>query len=210
MQRLKLWAGLFGGLLVLALAVASMASAHGGDTTKIHSCVNNNSGTIKIVSPSTSCGNGETALDWSQGVTPADLAPLQAQIAAAQAQINQVQAQLSAQIAAGDGQLQGQISNLQQTVQSQQASIQSLQGQVNSQGAQITQVQGQLTAQINQVQTQLAAQIAAGDSQLQAQISTQGLTIGQLQAYDAALKNMLQQWHGAIINSIGNVLSPVP
>src|SRR5215213_7675750 len=106
MQRLKLWTGLFGGLLIVALAVVSMASAHGGDATRIHSCINNNSGAIKIVSPSQACNNGETALDWNQGVTTADLAPLQAQIAAAQAQIIQVQAQLAAQISAGDTALQ--------------------------------------------------------------------------------------------------------
>ena len=185
MQRLKIWAGLLGGLLILALAVASMASAHGGDANKIHSCVNNNSGTIKIVSPSQGCSNNETALDWNQGVAPADLAALQAQIAAAQAQINQVQAVLSAQIAAGDQQLAAQINNLQQTVSSQAAQIQSLQAQVNSQGNQI--------------------------SNLQQAVSSHSNSIGQLQGYDATLKGVLQQWQSAInaqFNS--NVLLPVP
>src|SRR4249919_1216558 len=103
MQRLKLWAGLFGGLLILAFAVVSMASAHGGDASKIHSCVNNNSGTIKIVAPTATCSNNEMALDWNQqSASPADVSALQAQIAAVQGQLSSVQTALQSQIAAGD------------------------------------------------------------------------------------------------------------
>ena len=133
-------------LLILALAVVSMASAHGGDANKIHSCVNNNSGTIKIVSPTATCSNNETALDWNQGVAPADLAALQAQIAAAQTQMTAMQQQFAAQIGSLQQQLSAQISNVQQTVNSQQAAIQSLQGQVNSQGINSTTIQQVVTA----------------------------------------------------------------
>jgi hypothetical protein len=61
--RLKLvaLAVVVGGVMALAPA----ALAHGGDVNKIHSCVNNSSGTIKIVSPSTTCANNEVPLDWN-------------------------------------------------------------------------------------------------------------------------------------------------
>jgi septal ring factor EnvC (AmiA/AmiB activator) len=189
MQRLKFWAGLFGGLLILALAVASMASAHGGDAAKIHSCVNNNSGTIKIVLPSQGCSNNETPLDWSQGgATPADLAALQAQIGSVQqamsAQINAVQQQLSAQTNAVQQQLSAQISSLQQEVNSQGAQINSLQQQVNSQGSQI--------------------------NSLQQAVNSHSTSINQLLAYDAALKAVLQQWRNVINPTVGNALQNVP
>jgi hypothetical protein len=49
---------------------ATLVSAHGGDTSLIHSCVNENSGTVKIVGASDSCKTNETALDWNiQGPT---------------------------------------------------------------------------------------------------------------------------------------------
>ncbi len=44
---------------------ASMVSAHGGDTTRIHACVNPNSGNIKIISPTETCRDNETTLDWN-------------------------------------------------------------------------------------------------------------------------------------------------
>ena len=51
-----------GGLFVASLG---LVSAHGGDTAKIHSCVNNSSGTIKIVGANDNCNNNESALDWN-------------------------------------------------------------------------------------------------------------------------------------------------
>jgi Collagen triple helix repeat (20 copies) len=46
----------------------SSVSAHGGDTTLIHSCVNQNGG-INIVGANQTCGQNQTALDWNiQGV----------------------------------------------------------------------------------------------------------------------------------------------
>src|SRR5687767_15140895 len=50
--------------LVVLSGSAYVASAHGGDPGKIHSCVNNSSGTIKIVGPNDTCKNNETAVDW--------------------------------------------------------------------------------------------------------------------------------------------------
>src|SRR5687768_10035925 len=47
------------------MAFAPAALAHNGDPNKFHSCVNNGSGTIKIVSPTTTCGNNEVPLDWN-------------------------------------------------------------------------------------------------------------------------------------------------
>lgn len=63
----KLWlvllmaavAGLYLGLAVPAI------HAHGGDPTKIHSCVNNNSGEVKVVSQNATCLNNWTPVDWS-------------------------------------------------------------------------------------------------------------------------------------------------
>ena len=59
-------------LLVLALlmglvgsGVASMVSAHGGDTTRIHACLNPGNGTIYVVGANQSCGPNQTALDWN-------------------------------------------------------------------------------------------------------------------------------------------------
>jgi hypothetical protein len=49
-----------------ALGVVTFASAHGGNTNLIHSCVNDNSGTIQIVGADEECGNNESALDWNQ------------------------------------------------------------------------------------------------------------------------------------------------
>lgn len=57
-----------GGLLTafsLSLGLVSGASAHGGDATKIHACVNNASGEVKIVGPSSTCHHNSTAVDWN-------------------------------------------------------------------------------------------------------------------------------------------------
>jgi len=53
-------------LLTISLSFAVMAYAHGGDTTRIHSCVNNSSGQIKIVGASVPCKTNEHSLDWNQ------------------------------------------------------------------------------------------------------------------------------------------------
>lgn len=45
------------------------ASAHGGDPTLVHACVNKGSGEIKIVGPSASCKPHETAVDWPAAAT---------------------------------------------------------------------------------------------------------------------------------------------
>src|SRR6266496_3127421 len=50
------------------LGAAGLVFAHGGDTSKIHSCVktaNPNKGTIRIVGANDTCGSSETALDWN-------------------------------------------------------------------------------------------------------------------------------------------------
>ncbi len=54
-------------LMVFALSIGlgtGMVYGHGGDPTKIHSCVNNASGEIKIVDPNDTCKNNWTPLDW--------------------------------------------------------------------------------------------------------------------------------------------------
>jgi hypothetical protein len=75
---------LYAGRLKVAVAIAAVAviagavtivSAHPGPVAPgvIHSCVNNSSGTIKIVSAATTCKNNETAVDWNaQGAPGAD------------------------------------------------------------------------------------------------------------------------------------------
>jgi hypothetical protein len=54
-------------IIVTALVAyaVTMALAHGGDTTLIHTCVNNSSGTIKIIASDRECANNETPLDWN-------------------------------------------------------------------------------------------------------------------------------------------------
>lgn len=52
--------GLFIGQIV------TEAFAHSGDDNLIHACVNNSSGTIKIVDPNTTCNNNWSPLDWNQ------------------------------------------------------------------------------------------------------------------------------------------------
>ena len=52
--------------------IFSLVSAHGDDPTLVHSCVNNGSGTIKIVIPDEDCGNNEISLDWNTDVTDTD------------------------------------------------------------------------------------------------------------------------------------------
>lgn len=55
---------------ILLIAMLSMSgvmyvSAHGGDITLIHACVNSRTGAVRIVSATTTCdANKESALDW--------------------------------------------------------------------------------------------------------------------------------------------------
>ena len=52
------------------IAGGAIALAHGGDTTQVHSCVTEGSGSVRIVGPDASCRARETALDWAiQGPT---------------------------------------------------------------------------------------------------------------------------------------------
>ena len=53
------------GALLLVVATTTFVLAHGGDSGLVHSCVNESSGTIKIVEPNETCANNETSLDWN-------------------------------------------------------------------------------------------------------------------------------------------------
>jgi hypothetical protein len=56
---------LVGAATIALVGVPTAAAiAHGGDTTLIHACVKNSNGSIRIVSATTNCVSGETALDW--------------------------------------------------------------------------------------------------------------------------------------------------
>ncbi len=59
-------------LLVVAamLAGAGIANAHGGDTSLIHSCVNKDSGGIRIVGATSHCLRSEASLDWNKEGPP--------------------------------------------------------------------------------------------------------------------------------------------
>jgi hypothetical protein len=48
----------------LVLGIASIAGAHGGDKSKIHSCVNKKTRAVRIVAPSAKCKPTERAVDW--------------------------------------------------------------------------------------------------------------------------------------------------
>lgn len=49
----------------LGSSAVGLVSAHGGDTTRIHACLNPGNGTIYIVSADATCGPNQTALDWN-------------------------------------------------------------------------------------------------------------------------------------------------
>jgi hypothetical protein len=67
MTRSKLGSIFLVSFLVLAVGgVGAPAFGHGGDPTLVHSCVNKNSGEVKIVAPTATCKAHETALDWPQ------------------------------------------------------------------------------------------------------------------------------------------------
>lgn len=55
--------GICGIGLLFSLVVQTKLHADGGDAGVIHACVAKD-GTIRIVSPSTSCENNETPLHW--------------------------------------------------------------------------------------------------------------------------------------------------
>jgi len=65
--KIKFYRFLSAILLVVMLSMSSVmyVSAHGGDVTLIHACVNNRTGAVRIVTPTTACDTSkETALDW--------------------------------------------------------------------------------------------------------------------------------------------------
>ena len=69
MVQLRKFTGVGTGMIVGAVfATIVGVSAHGGDVTKIHACVDA-AGNIKIVAASATCKQTETAVDWNiQGV----------------------------------------------------------------------------------------------------------------------------------------------
>ena len=55
-----------GAMLVVTLIIGGgWAFAHGGDPEQVHSCVNDESGAVRVVAPDGECGKKETPLDWS-------------------------------------------------------------------------------------------------------------------------------------------------
>src|SRR5687767_10032739 len=50
---------------LLGSSAIGLVSAHGGDTTRVHACLNPGSGTIFVVGPNEACGPNQTALDWN-------------------------------------------------------------------------------------------------------------------------------------------------
>jgi hypothetical protein len=48
-----------------ALLAPATASAHGGDPSLVHACVNNGSNNVRIVGASQGCLNSETARHWA-------------------------------------------------------------------------------------------------------------------------------------------------
>lgn len=71
----KGWMQKVGACSVIALLgavglFAGNALAHGGDISKIHGCVNNTSGTLRVVGENDTCRAGESPLDWSKEGVP--------------------------------------------------------------------------------------------------------------------------------------------
>src|SRR5687767_487904 len=50
---------------LLSSSAIGLVSAHGGDTTKVHACLNPGSGTIFVVGPNEACGPNQITLDWN-------------------------------------------------------------------------------------------------------------------------------------------------
>ena len=62
------WPGYVRSVLIVALITAGTVAAvgaHGGDTTRIHACVSNGSGLVRIVGENGACRTEETAVDWN-------------------------------------------------------------------------------------------------------------------------------------------------
>lgn len=68
----------FGGIIFSSVST-TLTSAHGGDTSLIHSCIKNN-GALQIIGANGTCSNSETPLDWNSQTEPyipkAEQAPL--------------------------------------------------------------------------------------------------------------------------------------
>lgn len=64
-RKRLLLVGLAAGASVLA--TTTLASAHDGDTTKVHGCIVPSSGYLRVIAPDESCKKGEKAVDWSTG-----------------------------------------------------------------------------------------------------------------------------------------------
>lgn len=68
-RALSLFAVMIAG--TFALAAVAGVTAHGGDPSKIHACVNNQNQRVRIVQPNQNCVSGgeasaiETAVDWN-------------------------------------------------------------------------------------------------------------------------------------------------
>jgi len=80
--RLKFHRILNAFLIVVLLGMSGVVyvSAHGGDVTLIHACVNNRNGAVRIISASGSCdATRETALDWNIQGPKGDTGPQGAQ-----------------------------------------------------------------------------------------------------------------------------------
>src|SRR5918999_6477606 len=52
-------------LIVTGLGISDALVAHRGDRTRVHACVNQSNGTIRIVAANGSCRAHENALDWN-------------------------------------------------------------------------------------------------------------------------------------------------
>src|SRR5262245_15032567 len=67
-KKSRLLSVLFRGGLSIALLVLvrnDIVVAHGGDPTKIHSCIKNSTGQVRIIAPNSVCDPNETSLDWN-------------------------------------------------------------------------------------------------------------------------------------------------
>jgi hypothetical protein len=50
---------------LFVIAGAAVVGAHGGDTSKIHGCINKETKYIRVVGVNDNCKSGETAIDWN-------------------------------------------------------------------------------------------------------------------------------------------------
>ncbi len=56
------------GVGFFGLSLAAVASAHGGDVSKIHGCRNNIFGIVRLIGENQTCTTNETAVDWVKDV----------------------------------------------------------------------------------------------------------------------------------------------